>query len=142
MQLPAAWQSSSPDQQRGLRPCDKPMQLQINYGRADGRLFLHGTPCKLHLRRLPTADPGWQQPATRALHIHYRESELLPHLTPPCQALLRSQSGPHAAAWVTAIPTEPALTIASDHFQTALRRKRDRYPELLRPAPASSRPGL
>ena len=79
---------------------------------------------------------------TRALHIHYRESELLPHLTPPCQALLRSQSGPHAAAWVTAIPTEPALTIASDHFQTALRRKRDRYPELLRPAPASSRPGL
>ena len=70
-----------------------------------------------------TGYPGWQQPATRALHIHYRESELLPHLTPPCQALLRSQSGPHAAAWLTAIPTEPALTIASDHFQTALRRR-------------------
>ena len=60
---------------------------------------------------------------TRALHIHYREGELLPHLTPPCQALLRSQSGPHAAAWLTAIPSEPALTIASDHFQTALRRR-------------------
>eukprot|EP00434_Breviolum_minutum_P028296 symbB.v1.2.025033.t1/scaffold2409.1/size79984/1 len=70
-----------------------------------------------------TGYPGWQQPAARALHIHYRESELLPHLTPPCQALLRSQSGPHAAAWLTAIPTEPALTIASDHFQTALRRR-------------------
>ena len=70
-----------------------------------------------------TGCPGWQQPATRALHIHYRESDLLPHLTPQCQALLRSQSGPHAAAWLTAIPTEPALTILPDHFHTALRRR-------------------
>ena len=70
-----------------------------------------------------TGCPGWQQPATRALHIHYRESQLLPHLTPQCQALLRSQSGPHAAAWLTAVPTEPALTISSDHFHTALRRR-------------------
>ena len=70
-----------------------------------------------------TGCPGWQQPATRALHIHYRESELLPHLTPQCQALLRSQSGPHAAAWLTAFPTEPALTILSEHFHTALSRR-------------------
>ena len=76
----------------------------------DGRLFLHGTPCKLHLRRLPTADPypGWQQPTTRALHIHYRESELLPHLTPPCQALLRSQSGPHASRLTISKPRSAA----------------------------------
>ena len=70
-----------------------------------------------------TGCPGWQQPATRALHVHYRESELLPYLTPQCQALLRSQSGPHAAAWLTAIPTEPALTILPEHFHTALRRR-------------------
>ena len=40
----AAWPSSLPDQQRGLHPCDKPMQLQINYGRAAGPDSRRGHP--------------------------------------------------------------------------------------------------
>ena len=59
---------------------------------------------------------------SRAAHPLPRERTAA-HLTPQCQALLRSQSGPHAAAWLTAFPTEPALTIMSEHFHTALRRR-------------------
>ena len=40
---------------------------------------------------------GWQHHGSRACSTHFRETELLPTLPPSGQAMLRSQSGPHAA---------------------------------------------
>ncbi|CAE7584665.1 unnamed protein product [Symbiodinium natans] len=37
--------------------------------------------------------------------------------------LVRSQSGPHAGSWLTAIPAEPATTLAPQAMQLALRRR-------------------
>ena len=48
---------------------------------------------------------------------------MLPSLTPDRRALLRSQSGPHAGAWLTAIPGEPATTLSPPVMQVALRRR-------------------
>ena len=36
---------------------------------------------------------------------------------------LRSQAGPHAGAWLTAIPAEPATTLPPQAMQLALRRR-------------------
>ena len=44
---------------------------------------------------------GWQQPAALVLHTAHRAREVMPTLPEAEQALLRSQSGPHAAAWLT-----------------------------------------
>ena len=45
----------------------------------------------------------------------------------PCDpahvACLRSQSGPHAGAWLTAVPTEPTTTMDPHAMQLALRRR-------------------
>ena len=56
----------------------------------------------------------------------FRETELLPVVTPPAQALLRSQSGTHAAAWLGAVPSEAGTTLALDHMLIALQRPRCR----------------
>ena len=47
---------------------------------------------------------GWQLHASRTRNSYFRDRVQLPSLPPPRQALLRSQSGPHARAWLTAIP--------------------------------------
>ncbi|CAE7311141.1 unnamed protein product, partial [Symbiodinium sp. KB8] len=47
-------------------------------------------------------------------------AELLPYLA---QAMLRSQSGPHAAAWLSAIPSEAGFALPPDRMLIALRRR-------------------
>ena len=74
------------------------------------------------------ADPGsrpsgWQQHASRIRNTHHREGELLPALCPASRALLRSQSGTHAGAWLTITPCEPAMTLEPQAVQLALRRR-------------------
>ena len=44
-------------------------------------------------------------------NTHIRERTLLPDMPPSSQALLPSQAGPQAGAWLAAIPTEPATTL-------------------------------
>ena len=55
---------------------------------------------------------GWQHHGSRA-----------PTLPPPAQAMLRSQSGPHAAAWLSAIPREAGSALPPDRMLLALRRR-------------------
>ena len=47
----------------------------------------------------------------------------MPAMEPNRQALLRSQSGPGAAAWLATRPTERALTLRPVRMQVALRRR-------------------
>ena len=48
---------------------------------------------------------------------------LLPTLEPAHQALLLSQSGPQAAAWLTAIPADRSTSLPPEVMQIALRRR-------------------
>ena len=64
---------------------------------------------------------GWQMHASRTRNTHFREC-VLPAMSPSSQALLRSQAGPQAGAWLAAIPTEPATTMPLA-MQLALRRR-------------------
>ena len=54
---------------------------------------------------------GWQHLASLVVHTSFRAREVLPRLPPAGQALLRSQAGPHAGAWLTAIPSEEGATL-------------------------------
>ncbi|CAL1156747.1 unnamed protein product [Cladocopium goreaui] len=59
-----------------------------------------------------------------SLSLHPSESKrCFPPMTPATRALVRSQSGPAAGAWLTAIPTEPATTLAPHLMAIALRRR-------------------
>ena len=66
---------------------------------------------------------GWQKDAALALRTSFREHVLLPAIRPSDRALLRSQAGPHAGAWLAAIPADPATTLAPDIMHLALRRR-------------------
>ena len=66
---------------------------------------------------------GWQHHGSRACSTRFRDTELLPALAPPAQALLRSQSGPRAAAWLGTVPSEAGTTIPPDRMLIALRRR-------------------
>ena len=70
-----------------------------------------------------TGPHGWQHHVTRTRNLHYRDRVLLPSLQPAFQALFRSQGGPHGGAWLAAVPSEPALTLAPQAIQLALRRR-------------------
>ena len=60
----------------------------------------------------------------RALATHtFASRTLSPDMPPSSQALLRSQAGPQAGAWLAAIPTEPATTLPPAAMQIALRRR-------------------
>ena len=59
---------------------------------------------------------GWQHHGSRACSTHFRETELLLTLPPPAQARLRSQFGPHAAAWLGAIPSEAGSALPPDRM--------------------------
>ena len=83
---------------------------------------------------------GWQHHATRTRNLYYRDRVLLPSLQPASRALLRSQSGPQGGAWLAAVPSEPALTLAPQTMQLALRR-RLRLPLPLCPNRCGPRPG-
>ena len=66
---------------------------------------------------------GWQHRASRTRNLHSREQKLLPGMPPSACALLRSEVGPHAGAWLTAIPAEPATTLFLQAMQLALHRR-------------------
>ena len=78
--------------------------------------------------------------ATRTRNLHYRDRVLLPALQPSSRALLRSQGGAHAGAWLSAVPSEPALTLAPQAMQLPLRR-RLRLPLPLSPNRCGPSPG-
>ena len=83
---------------------------------------------------------GWQMHASRTRNTQFRDSVLLPDMPPSSQALLRSQAGPQAGAWLAAIPTEPATTLPPAAMQSALRR-RLRQPLPLHGATCGPNPG-
>ena len=66
---------------------------------------------------------GWQFHASRTRTNYFRERVLLPTLDPAHRALLLSQSGQQAAAWLTAVPADTATTLPPEVMQIALRRR-------------------
>ena len=66
---------------------------------------------------------GWQRLLSSFVETTFREREIMPAMEPSRQALLRSQSGPGAAAWLATRPTERALTLRPVRMQVALRRR-------------------
>ena len=72
--------------------------------------------------------------------MHSRDRVFMPSLPPCSRALLRSQAGPHAGAWLTAIPCEEASRIPPQAMQIALRR-RLRLPLPLCPGHCGPNPG-
>ena len=88
------------------------------------------------------AGPGdcWQFHATRTRNLHFRSRVLLPAMPPSSRAMLRSQAGPHAGAWLSAIPGEPSTTLTPQAMLLALRR-RLRLPLPLSPHRCGPNPG-
>ncbi len=66
---------------------------------------------------------GWQFFACSLRNRNFRERAVLPQSTAPQQALLRSGSGSHAAAWLHTLPTCQGTRMPAELFQTALRRR-------------------
>ena len=66
---------------------------------------------------------GWQYSACSIRETRFREHTLLPVLPPDCQAILRSNSGPGAGCWLTALPTTAETRLQPSLFQVALRRR-------------------
>ena len=63
---------------------------------------------------------GWQCHATRIQPKYYRDRVLMPALSP---TLFRSQAGPQAGMWLTAIPAEAATTLPPQAMLVALQRR-------------------
>ena len=55
---------------------------------------------------------GWQRRASRIRNLFFRDRVLLRSLPPSHRAMLRSQAGPHAGAWLTAIPSTAHTALA------------------------------
>ncbi|CAE7948954.1 unnamed protein product, partial [Symbiodinium sp. KB8] len=64
---------------------------------------------------------GWQ---SRAHNRCFRDHVLLASLPPASRAMLSSQAGREAGAWLTAIPSDPHTSLAADVMQIALRHSR------------------
>eukprot|EP00439_Symbiodinium_sp_Y106_P011468 s11075_g1.t1 len=85
------------------------------------------------LNVLPTRDDvaipsaqcqGWQHHGARSCSTHFRETELLPALQPPAQAMLRSRRPDHTPpAWLSAVPGEAGSALPPDRMLIALRRR-------------------
>ena len=69
---------------------------------------------------------GWQSHASRTRTLYVRV--FLPTLSPAACALVRSQSGPHAGAWLTAVPADPACTLQPQAMQVAADASASRCP--------------
>ena len=65
---------------------------------------------------------GWQYQASLILNNSYREG-LMSRLSNANRAMVRSQSGPQAAAWLRALPTDEGTTMSPQCFQIAIRRR-------------------
>ena len=105
------------------RPSLSPARTRSQKGGAN-RAVLEGarSPC---MRDTSLGDwpHGWQSHASRIRNLHFRERVFLPTLPPSTSALVRSQAGPHAGAWLTAVPIDPATTLQPHAMQLALRRR-------------------
>lgn len=66
---------------------------------------------------------GWQHPASVAVTTYHRQECVLPSLSPTHRALLRSQAGPGAGAWLLAVPSDPGTTLPLPAMNIALRRR-------------------
>ena len=142
----AAWADSLPVIQ--ARFPDMAAQLQRHMGDDNARCLAHADAARRllitegwgdcpnwhditgGLLAAPNAEPGlgdwphgWQFHASRTRNLYYCDRVLLPSLPPDHRALLRSQSGPHASAWLAAIPGEAATTLSPEAMQVALRRR-------------------
>jgi len=91
--------------------------------------FAYGLTAPAPDRDVPGADPepgewrhGWQfvfADAVERAALH----ALLQRLSPPDEAMMRSQAGAHAADWLAALPACPLLTLEPAAFSIALRRR-------------------
>ncbi len=75
-----------------------------------------------------TAEPGewqhgWQFSASSVRETRFRERALLSLMSDTDQAMLRSNSGPGAGYWLTALPVSSASSMRPALFQVALRRR-------------------
>ena len=66
---------------------------------------------------------GWQREVSKKVEQHFKDSRLLPTMTEPEQALLRSQGGPLAAAPFTCCPTDRLFRIEPQCFRVLLLRR-------------------
>jgi len=80
---------------------------------------------------------GWQYHASTAREKAYLE-RVMDEAAAPERAMLRSQAGPSAGRWLTALPTSPATTLTPPRMQVALRR-RLRWPLPLGPRRCNGR---
>ena len=128
--LRVAWPNSKPDQPPlpcayalPLRPV--PTSTHAGWeGRPEWRTIHDGLrPAQCDLPEPGERCQGWQHHGSRACSTRFRDTELLPALAPLAQAVLRSQSGPHAAAWLGTVPSEAGTTIPPDRMLIALRRR-------------------
>ena len=76
---------------------------------------------------------GWQHEATEAVHAHLFSTTVWPRLSPPEQALIRSQGGPMSGVPFTCFPVSRESRIDSSSFRVLLLRR------LWLPLPPSSR---
>ena len=76
----------------------------------------------------------------RTRNLHLRERTLLPDLPPSACVLLRFQAGPHAGAWLTAIPADPATALSPQAMQLGLRRRLRLHSAFTPPPSKSVRP--
>ena len=68
-------------------------------------------------------DSGWQYYVCSFAENFFREHHVLPSCADSRRALLISQSGGCASAFLNAIPSEPALKMSPLRFQVAIRRR-------------------
>ena len=66
---------------------------------------------------------GWQHPAALALTTSFRERTVFPQLSLATRALVRSQAGAAAGAWLSTIPSESGTTFSPLEMLLALRRR-------------------
>lgn len=66
---------------------------------------------------------GWQFQTSSVREHHFRARQLMPRLSRPSRALLRSCSGPGAGQWLATLPVSPQTTMTSQLLQVALRRR-------------------
>ena len=66
---------------------------------------------------------GWQFHACSVRETYFKEHVLMPTLLEPHRAMLRSQSGPSAGKWLSALPVCPETTLTTPRMQCALRRR-------------------
>ena len=85
--------------------------------------------CAAHAAANLLRSEGWQECPTWAEHRVHAHSTFAIACCCPCtlepahEALLLSQSGPQAAAWLTAIPADRSTSLRPEVMQIALRRR-------------------